>query len=59
MGIKRNREYFKMILTRMKELAKSLPEHEVVRPMGGVGDVLASKLIVEMGMYEAFIIEKH
>lgn len=29
------------IITRMKELAKSLPEYETVRAMGGVGEVLA------------------
>ncbi len=37
------------ILTRMKELAKSLPEYSAVRSMGGVGDVLAPKLIAEIG----------
>ena len=37
------------ILTRMKELAKSLPEYSIVRAMGGVGDVLAPKLIAEIG----------
>jgi transposase len=37
------------ILSRMKELAKSLPEYSTVRAMGGVGDVLASKLIAEIG----------
>lgn len=37
------------ILTRMKELAKSLPEYSTVRSMGGVGDVLAPKLIAEIG----------
>ena len=37
------------ILTRMKELAKSLPEYSTVREMGGVGDVLAVKLIAEIG----------
>ena len=37
------------ILTRMKELAKSLPEYSTVRAMGGVGDVLAPKLIAEIG----------
>lgn len=37
------------ILTRMKELAKPLPEYTVVREMGGVGDVLAVKLIGEIG----------
>lgn len=37
------------ILTRMKELAKTLPEYTTVREMGGVGDVLAVKLIAEIG----------
>ena len=37
------------ILTRMKEIAKSLPEYSTVREMGGVGDVLAPKLIAEIG----------
>lgn len=37
------------ILTRMKKLAKTLPEYPVVREMGGVGDVLAPKLIAEIG----------
>ena len=38
-----------IILSRMKELAKSLPEYSTVRAMGGVGDVLAPKLIAEIG----------
>ena len=33
----------------MKELAKTLPEYKTVREMGGVGDVLAVKLIAEIG----------
>ena len=37
------------ILTRMKKIAKSLPEYPTVRQMGGVGDVLAAKLIAEIG----------
>ena len=37
------------ILSRMKELAKSLPEYSTVRTMGGVGDTLAPKLIAEIG----------
>lgn len=37
------------ILARMKELAKSLPEYSTVREMGGVGEVLAPKLIAEIG----------
>ncbi len=38
-----------IILSRMKLLAKTLPEYSVVREMGGVGDVLAPKLIAEIG----------
>jgi len=37
------------ILSRMKELAKSLPEYATVRSMGGVGDALAPQLIAEIG----------
>jgi transposase len=37
-----------LILTRMQILAKSLPEYSTVREMGGVGDVLAVKLIAEI-----------
>ncbi len=37
------------ILSRMKELAKSLPEYATVRSMGGVGDSLAPRLIAEIG----------
>lgn len=42
------------ILSRMQELAKSLPEYSVVREMGGVGDVLAPKLIAEIGDVRRF-----
>lgn len=42
------------ILARMKELAKQLPEYPVVRSMGGVGDVLAPKLIAEIGDVRRF-----
>ncbi len=42
------------ILTRMKELAKTLPEYSVVRSMGGVGDVLSVKLIAEIGDVRRF-----
>lgn len=38
-----------LILTRMQELAKSLPEYSTVREMGGVGEVLVVKLIAEIG----------
>lgn len=37
------------IISRMQELAKTLPEYSTVRSMGGVGDVLAPKLIAEIG----------
>jgi transposase len=37
------------ILSRMQELAKTRPEYSTVRAMGGVGDVLAPKLIAEIG----------
>ena len=37
------------ILSRMQELAKSLPEYSTVRAMGGAGDALAPKLISEIG----------
>jgi len=44
----------KMILTQMKELARSLKEYPLVRAMGGVGDVLAPKLIAEIGDVRRF-----
>lgn len=43
-----------MILTQMQELAKSLPEYSIVRAMGGVGNVLAPKLIAEIGDVRRF-----
>ena len=42
------------ILTRMKILAKTLPEYSVVRSMGGIGEVLAPKLIAEIGDVRKF-----
>ena len=42
------------ILTRMNEIAKSLPEYSTVRSMGRVGDVLAVKLIAEIGDIRRF-----
>lgn len=42
------------ILTRMKSLAKTLPEYSVVRSMGGIGEVLAPKLIAEIGDVRRF-----
>ena len=41
-------------LAQMQSLAKSLPEHSVVRAMGGVGEVLAAKLIAEIGDVRRF-----
>lgn len=43
-----------MILSRMEELAKSLPEYEVVRAMNGVGDVLSLRLIADIGDVRRF-----
>lgn len=42
------------ILTQMQVLAKSLPEYPVVGAMGGVGNVLAPKLIAEIGDVRRF-----
>lgn len=42
------------IITQMQELAKRLPEYSVVRNMGGIGDVLAPKLIAEIGDVRRF-----
>ena len=42
------------ILSRMQELAKSLPEYSIVREMGGVGNTLAPKLIAEIGDVRRF-----
>lgn len=42
------------ILTQMQELAKTLPEYPIVRAMGGVGNVLAPKLIAEIGDVRRF-----
>ncbi len=44
----------KTILTHMKELARNLKEYPIVRAMGGVGDVLAPKLIAEIGDVRRF-----
>jgi len=44
----------KRIITQMQDLAKSLPEYSVVRAMGDVGDVLAPKLIAEIGDVRRF-----
>ena len=42
------------ILTRMSEIAKMLPEYQVVHDMGGVGNVLAARLIGEIGDVRRF-----
>jgi len=42
------------ILAQMQELAKTMPEYPVVRTMGGVGNVLAPKLIAEIGDVRRF-----
>lgn len=42
------------ILTQMQLLAKTLSEYPVVRAMGGVGNVLAPKLIAEIGDVRRF-----
>lgn len=43
-----------IILSRMQDLASSLKEYPVVRDMEGVGDVLAPKLIAEIGDVRRF-----
>lgn len=42
------------ILSRMQELAKELPEYAVVRAMNGIGDVIAPRLIAEIGDVRRF-----
>jgi len=42
------------ILTQMQELANSLPEYGVVRAMPGVGEILAPRLIAEIGDVRRF-----
>jgi Transposase and inactivated derivatives len=43
-----------LILSQMQELAKSLKEYIVVREMGGVGDIIAPRLIAEIGDIRRF-----
>jgi len=43
-----------VILSQMSGLAKSLPEFSVVREMSGVGDVLALRIIAEIGDVKRF-----
>lgn len=42
------------ILAQMQELATTLPEYNTVRAMNGVGDVLAPRLIAEIGDVRRF-----
>ena len=42
------------IISQMSELAKSLPEFSTVRAMSGVGDVLAPRIIAEIGDVRRF-----
>lgn len=44
----------KTILSQMQELARTLKEYPIVRALGGVGDVLAPKLIAEIGDVRRF-----
>ena len=44
----------KAILSQMTVIVKTLPEYEVVRAMNGVGDVLAPRLIAEIGDIRRF-----
>lgn len=43
-----------IILAQMQEIVKTLPEYDVVRSMNGVGDVLAPRLIAEIGDVRRF-----
>ena len=52
--LRRVDETLNTILARMQEIAKALPEYPVVRSMGGVGDVLAPKLIADIGDVRRF-----
>ena len=52
--LRRVNETLNTILSRMKELAKSLPEYPVVRAMGGVGETLAPRLIADIGDVRRF-----
>lgn len=52
--LKRVDEALTMILARMRELAKSLDEYEVVREMEGVGEILAVRLIADIGDVRMF-----
>lgn len=42
------------ILSQMQSIARTLKEYETVRSMNGVGDILAPRLIVEIGDVKRF-----
>jgi hypothetical protein len=48
------RKTLHVILSQMQVLAQSLPEYPIVRAMNGVGDVLAPRLIAEIGDVRRF-----
>lgn len=52
--LKRVDETLNTILARMDEVAKSMPEYPAVRAMGGVGDILAPRLIADIGDVRRF-----
>ena len=52
--LKRVDKTLNTILARMQEIANTLPEYAVVRSMGGVGDVLAPRLIADIGDVRRF-----
>ena len=52
--LKRVDQTLDMILARMREIAKTLPEYDTVRSMGGVGNVLAPRLIADIGDVRRF-----
>ena len=52
--LKEINQTLQVILTQMQALATTLPEYEVVRSMKGVGDVLAPRLIAEIGDMRCF-----
>lgn len=43
-----------LIITQMQKIAADLPEYETVRAMNGVGDILAPRLIAEIGDIRRF-----
>lgn len=52
--LRRVDETLTTILAQMQEIAKTLPEYPVVRSMGGVGNILAPKLIADIGDVRRF-----